>query len=218
MNTIKKSFFAVFFLAITLATKNAGAQEKPNAPWTGDIHNVALQSKANFFKIQFFVSQTVWLVKNDKPNRVQVIEKGKEKGKVQMIDLRYELGAERKGTKTRVDSMAITFQKGSDTLSVMVPVLYISFDFGKCKKDKETIIIPFVLKPQFNQFGQLIDWHTSPSAQFEIAPFFSVNSLNADFTKKQEGVDYYRVQGKAVAQVDKEMVQILKTAVDKKVQ
>lgn len=214
MNKIKNIFFAVFLLAITLVTKNAGAQEKPNAPWTGDIHQIAVESGANFSKGQFFVSQTVWLTKNDKPTRVEFVEKGKQKGKTRIIDLRYRIDAEKKGTIARVDSMPITFINGSTEVKVMVPILWISFDFGY-KKNPELITVPFVLKPTITTAG-VLDWKKCPTCQFEIAPFFSVSG--EDFTKKQEGVDYYRVTGKAVAEVDKESLQQFKIAKDLKVQ
>jgi hypothetical protein len=215
MRKIKNIFLSVFLLAITLSTKTVMGQEKPNAPWTGDIHQVALEYNANFSKAQFFVSQTIWLTKNDKPTRVEFVEKGKQKGKTKVIDLRYQITTETKGTVAKTDSMKIFFQKGKDTVAVIVPVIFISFEFGKCKKDRETITVPFVLKPQFTTEGLLINWRKSV-CQFEIVPFFSVSG--DDFTKKQEGVDYFRVDGKAVAQVDKELIKVLKTAVDKKVQ
>ena len=214
MRTIKNIFLAVFFLVITIGTKTASAQEKPNAPWTGDIHQIAVESGANFQKGQFFVSQTVWLTKNDKPTRVEFVEKGKEKGKTRVIDLRYRIDAEKKGTIARVDSMPITFTNGSTEVKVIMPVLWISFDFG-CKKKQELITVPFVLKPSITTAG-VLDWRKCASCQFEIAPFFSVSG--DDFTKKQEGVDYYRVTGKAVAEVDKESLQQFKVAKDLKVQ
>lgn len=211
-------FLAFFFLAITLGTKNAQAQQtvaKPNAPYTADVHAIALRSNLNFSQVQFFVSQTVWLTKNDNPNRAENGKGRGEKGKMIIVDLRYELGAERKGTVSRVDSMNVSFYNGVDMVSANVPVLFISFHFGT-KKNTETITIPFVMKPVISPQGFVLDWRKSITAQFEIAPFFSVSG--EDFTKKQDGMDYFRVTGKAVAEINRENINILKQAIDKKVQ
>ncbi len=211
-------FSIIFFLLITVGTKNVHAQQvvdKPNAPYTSDVHTVALRSNLNFSQVQFFVSQTVWLTKNDQPNRAENGKGRGEKGKMLIVDLRYELGAERKGTVTRIDSMNISFFNGKETVSANVPVLFISFHFGT-KKNPETITIPFVMKPVISPQGIVLDWRNAMGAQFEIAPFFSTSG--DDFTKKQEGVDYFRVTGKAVAEINKENISILKQAIDKKVQ
>lgn len=215
----KLIILVVFLLAITLPTKTVMAQDNPNTLWTGDIHQIAVESQAKFSKAQFFVSQTVWLTKNDKPTKVEFVEKGKEKGKAKVIDLRYQITTETKGTVAHTDSMLLKFLYGSSEVSVMVPVLWINFDFSKCKKEKEIITVPFVLKPVITDSG-VMDWRTCEMCQFEIAPFFSVsgNDFTKDFTKKQERMDYYRVTGIAVAQADKELLKQLKVAKDLKVQ